>query len=349
MDDSANDLERILAPYLTAEQVITHPLSTLSMMFAIYGIYVMVFGLAIRVLSRRDRPLSGLYMGLSISLFVLATLGMATCAWGLSWQTMIKFKAATTKDYTPFLKYLNSDERKSLWASTTNFASCMMNVIADSMLIHRCCVIWQSRIMMYLLAFLAVVVNGIYLASAIAATMGMSIPNDRLYSTASTIDKGGSIAIAVFQVLLALLTGGRIWWISREVRRLMGRSANARYNSIVAIIIESGLLYAAFLVLNVVLGLAVDPDDYGLIPFDVVPVVTLMSGLAPTLIIVRVAYGKSVNSVQQTVSLQLTNAQGNSQGSRPAIDSQPQTQIGGHVQSPLDESLPVPATGEKMV
>ncbi|KAF9259992.1 hypothetical protein L218DRAFT_1055628 [Marasmius fiardii PR-910] len=129
----------------------------------------------------------------------------------------------------------------------------------------------------------------------------------------------------------------------------MGRSANARYNSIVAIIIESGLLYAASLVLDVVLGLAVDPDNHGLIPFDVGPVMFLMSGLAPTLIIVRVAYGKSVNSVQQMASLQLTNAQGNSQGSRPAIDSQPQTQIGGHVQSPLDESLPVPATGEKMV
>ncbi|KAF9255308.1 hypothetical protein L218DRAFT_884405 [Marasmius fiardii PR-910] len=115
MDDSANDLERILAPYLTADQVITGPLPTLSIIFAIYGIYVMVFGLAIRVLSRRDRPLSGLYMGLSISLFVLATLGMPTYAWGLSRQTMIVFKAATTKDYTPLLKYINSDERKSLW------------------------------------------------------------------------------------------------------------------------------------------------------------------------------------------------------------------------------------------
>ncbi|KAF9259991.1 hypothetical protein L218DRAFT_628781 [Marasmius fiardii PR-910] len=89
-----------------------------------------------------------------------------------------------------------------------------ISVIADSMLIHRCCVIWQSRIMMYLLAFLAVVVNGIYLGSTIAETMGLSIPNYRLYSTASTINNGGLTAIAVFQVLLALLTGGQIWWIS---------------------------------------------------------------------------------------------------------------------------------------
>ncbi|KAF9257559.1 hypothetical protein L218DRAFT_1016407, partial [Marasmius fiardii PR-910] len=33
-----------------------------------------------------------------------------------------------------------------------------------------------------------------------------------------------------------LTEGGRIWWISREARRLMGQLTNARYNSIVAII-----------------------------------------------------------------------------------------------------------------
>ncbi|KAF9265097.1 hypothetical protein L218DRAFT_957781 [Marasmius fiardii PR-910] len=327
MDDGANDLEHILAPYLTAGQVITHPLSSLSVMFALYGIYVMVFGLAIRVLSRRDGPSSKLYMGWSISLFVLATLHTATYAWASSRETMISFKAATTKNYTPFLKYLNPDEGNISSFSITDFVACIMNAIADSMLIHRCYVIWQSRIMMYLLAFLAVVLNGISLGTGIAGVIGMSISNHCLYSTASTIDNGRTIAMAVFQVLLALLTGGRIWWISREARRLMGRSTNARYNSIVAIIIESGVFFAVCLVADVALALAVDPDTYDFVPFDFGPVTVLMSGLAPTLIIVRVAYGKSVDSVQQMVSLQSTNAQGNSQGSRPAIDLQPQTQV----------------------
>ncbi|KAF9265044.1 hypothetical protein L218DRAFT_957714 [Marasmius fiardii PR-910] len=350
MDDSANDLERILASYLTAERVITNPLSTLSVMFAIYGIYVMAFGLAIHTLSRRDGPSSRLYMGWSISLFVLATLFVAINAWGLSRQTMIQFKAATTKNYTPFQKYLRFDEGEILWFAIINFVDCIMSAVADSMLIHRCCVIWQSRIMMHFLAFLAVVLNGIHLGTGIAGTVGMSISNDRLYNTASTIDNGRTITVAFFQVLLALLTGGRIWWISREARRLMGWSTNARYNSIVAIIIESGLIFAACLVAEVALVLAVDPDAHGFIPFDFGPVTVLMSGLAPTLIIVRVAYGKSVNSVQQMVSLQWADTQGNSQRSRPAIGSQPQTQIQSvHVQSQLDEPLPTAATGEKMV
>ncbi|KAF9254668.1 hypothetical protein L218DRAFT_885797, partial [Marasmius fiardii PR-910] len=123
-----------------------------------------------------------------------------------------------------------------------------------------------------------------------------------------------------------LTEGGRIWWISREARRLMGQLTNARYNSIVAIIyvplLQSTATTAIYscLVADVTLVWAVDPDAHGLIPFDFGPV----TGLAPTLIIVRVAYGKSVNNVQQMVTLQLTgSAHGNSQDSRPAVDLQP--------------------------
>ncbi|KAF9254499.1 hypothetical protein L218DRAFT_992292 [Marasmius fiardii PR-910] len=174
MDDGANDVERHLAPFLTAEQVITLTLSTLSVMFAIYGIYAMVFGLAIRVLFRRDGPSSRLYMGWSISLFVLATLYTATYTWGLSRQTMSNFKAATTKNYTPLLKYLDSDEEKNIWFSILNF-------------IHRCYVIWQSRIMMYLLAFLAVVLNGIELGCDIAGTVGASSPSTPVSLTNSRL------------------------------------------------------------------------------------------------------------------------------------------------------------------
>ncbi|KAF9251460.1 hypothetical protein L218DRAFT_848285, partial [Marasmius fiardii PR-910] len=85
----------------------------------------------------------------------------------------------------------------------------------------------------------------------------------------------------------------RIWWISREARGSMGQTTDAKYKSIVAIIIESGVLYAACLVSDVALDFALDPGSNGLVPFDFGPVVTLMSGLAPTLIIVRVMYGKS--------------------------------------------------------
>ncbi|KAK1226709.1 hypothetical protein PQX77_010305 [Marasmius sp. AFHP31] len=54
-----------------------------------------------------------------------------------------------------------------------------------------------------------------------------------------------------------------------------------------------------------------DPDGQGTIPIDLGSIAILMAGLAPTLIIVRIGYRKSVDSVQQMVSAHF--AEGGSQ------------------------------------
>ncbi|KAF9255176.1 hypothetical protein L218DRAFT_1081974 [Marasmius fiardii PR-910] len=356
MKSSADDVEHIVAPFLTVDEVITQPLSSLSAMFAVYGIYVVVFGLSVHILYHHDGAASKLHMGWTMSLFVLATLYTATYVWGISQQAMIYFNATTTKNYVPLFKYLiGPDEGEIVWFTITIFTGYLMNAIADSMLIHRCYIIWQSRIIMYLLASIAIILNGISFGCGIVGTLGKTIPDFQLFTTGSNIDNVTGIGTAVFQVLLALLTGGRIWWISREARRLMGQLTEARYKSIVVIIIESGVLYATCLVAALILELVVDHNAQGLVPFDLGPIVTLMSGLAPTLIIVRVAYGKSVDSVQQMVStLQFANDQGNSQTSGQIANLQlPQAQIGGHVHGhrELDnlELSPMPRMSEEMV
>ncbi|KAJ8079608.1 hypothetical protein PM082_011195 [Marasmius tenuissimus] len=95
---------------------------------------------------------------------------------------------------------------------------------------------------------------------------------------------------------------GRIWWISHEARKLIGKPIHQRYKSIVVIIVDSGLLYATVLLLNIILQLTVTHNYSGVLPFVVAPISALMSGLAPTLIIVRAAGGKSVDNVNQMVS-----------------------------------------------
>ncbi|KAF9257604.1 hypothetical protein L218DRAFT_1005959 [Marasmius fiardii PR-910] len=68
-----------------------------------------------------------------------------------------------------------------------------------------------------------------------------------------------------------------------------------------AVIIESALLYVGILFTGVILDRIVwDPDSVGIAPFDFG--VVLVLGLAPTMVIARVAYGKSVDSVQQELS-----------------------------------------------
>ncbi|KAK1224583.1 hypothetical protein PQX77_012513 [Marasmius sp. AFHP31] len=120
---------------------------------------------------------------------------------------------------------------------------------------------------------------------------------------AANLNFGVEIAIAVFNALLSLLTAGRIWWISREARQHMGATVQKKYNTIVAVIIESGLLYPTTQIVSIIIPLTLDPDARGVIPVDLTFVAILMSGLAPTLIIVRVADKKSVDSVQQMVSM----------------------------------------------
>ncbi|KAL0061359.1 hypothetical protein AAF712_011817 [Marasmius tenuissimus] len=53
----------------------------------------------------------------------------------------------------------------------------------------------------------------------------------------------------------------------------------------------------------VVLRYAVGPQSRGVVPNDLSLVSALLLGFAPTLIVVRVAYGKSVDSVRQVMSI----------------------------------------------
>ncbi|KAJ8077807.1 hypothetical protein PM082_002241 [Marasmius tenuissimus] len=136
-------------------------------------------------------------------------------------------------------------------------------------------------------------------------TVGIGAPFDKipLYVDANQIAMGTWVAVGIFSGLLTLLTGGRVWWISREARRQMGMPTHAKYKAIVAAILESGMLYTTTLMAATLIPLIIDRQAHGIIPVDLTVVSTLMSGLAPTLIIVRVAYGKSVDSVHQMVSI----------------------------------------------
>ncbi|KAF9263148.1 hypothetical protein L218DRAFT_999804 [Marasmius fiardii PR-910] len=115
MNSTVDDAEHVAAPFLTFDEVVTLPLSTLSVMFVIYGIYIVIWGQAVRILYRPDGPSSKLYMGWTISLFVLATLYTATYVWGSSHQAAILFYGATKEDYSSLLNLLDTDKMIDAW------------------------------------------------------------------------------------------------------------------------------------------------------------------------------------------------------------------------------------------
>ncbi|KAK1234609.1 hypothetical protein PQX77_002185 [Marasmius sp. AFHP31] len=71
--------------------------------------------------------------------------------------------------------------------------------------------------------------------------------------------------------------------------------------------LETGLIYS-FTSLGCAVSLLVtDPKSTGLAPFDLCVISLPLAAIAPTIIVVRIAYGQSVDSVQQMVStLQFT-------------------------------------------
>ncbi|KAJ8075410.1 hypothetical protein PM082_019748 [Marasmius tenuissimus] len=58
------------------------------------------------------------------------------------------------------------------------------------------------------------------------------------YLAAMKIGTGCWIATAIFNSMLSMLTGGRIWWISREARQHIGRSPHTKHKAIVAVIVH---------------------------------------------------------------------------------------------------------------
>ncbi|KAJ8092875.1 hypothetical protein PM082_023508 [Marasmius tenuissimus] len=359
------DLEEALAPYLTVTTVIVRPIASLTALFFVYGIYTIIFGLAIRVLCRRDAQSSRLYLGGTIALFLLGTLFVSAYLWTSILSTVIFYKAVKAQDLTPMLEYLRHNVQKTATGGIMNLVYDLMNALADLMLIHRCYIIWDSnKFVLYLLAFLSFVLNGITIGCeipyVIATNDTSSLYNVNMLLKTRQIIEAAAFGITGFNLLLTFMTGGRIWWISREARKLMGQPTHSKYKATVAIIIESGILYAGFMLVAMVYQRTMDPETRGAVAIDLGALTTLMAGLAPTLIIVRAAHGKSVSSVNQMMSLQMQFAD-------PQLAQQKSTILGvnvdfhsratddpaatstGDSSERLSDGLGEGAVGEKMV
>ncbi|KAJ8085439.1 hypothetical protein PM082_004255 [Marasmius tenuissimus] len=327
--------EERAAPFITTQNVITKTVSTLSLMFLTYGVYLIVFGLAIYVLTHRRNSLAPrLYLWFTVVLFTLNTIFVTFNAVGLIHQTIIMYEAVKTREWEPLLNYLaDNDTIGIMWYVALDVAIVGMNVIADWMLIHRCYVIWESRKMIaYPLAIISVIINGLMVGSYVVLRLnsaGVKLP-EGAFMKANNINNGAFIAAAGFNFLLTLITAGRIWYITREACKVLGSPIRSRYKTIVSIIMESGSLYTVTLLATIILYFTVDPKNTGGIPVDLAVLSTQLSGLAPTIIIVRVAYSQSVDSVQQVVST-LNFASRDLEGSATVhLESRSKTSISSH-------------------
>ncbi|KAJ7628903.1 hypothetical protein FB45DRAFT_919503 [Roridomyces roridus] len=163
------------------------------------------------------------------------------------------------------------------------------NLIADGIFIYRCYCIWDrsKRIIVVPILFL-ITAGGLGYASVI--TCGMDDIAEFLFITWLF---PLSLTFSVLtNVLLMALTAGRIWWIARGAREIMGPEVVKQYRTVVAMILESGALYVTPGVLYLMF--------MGIAPSSTVVIFAALAqivGIAPTIIVLRVGRGKTVDSV----------------------------------------------------
>ncbi|KAK1217160.1 hypothetical protein PQX77_020192 [Marasmius sp. AFHP31] len=307
MSSETENMQQALEPFTSIQVVIIQLIATLSAMFLVYGMYVIIFGLSLNVLwRRRDSAASKVYTRWVIVLFVLTSIYNAANVWIYMSQTLVAFSTVKTGDYMPMLESLTGDSSTSVRTAQlglSGFPSVIMGIIIDYLLVHRCYVIWgfKKRIL-YPFAFVVLVTDGIGFVGIAVMIAAYSRRDTPTYLRTFEMMQPLVIITAVYDSALTLMTAGRIWWITREAGQMAGRNIYTKYKVVVATILESGLLYSATLLISIIVPRFTDPGTNGLSPFDPEVISIQMAAIAPTLIIVRIAYGQTVESVQQMVS-----------------------------------------------
>ncbi|KAI3618181.1 hypothetical protein WG66_005602 [Moniliophthora roreri] len=285
------------AGLFSVQSIILLPVSTLSVMYFVYGLYVLLFGTWVYMLRSRqndnDRFNHKSNFIVMVALFVLTTMVIIDQTMVRVRDAIILFTAFRTGDYGPLNAYFISDVEK-----TATY------VVADYILIHRCYLIWSSSKRVALpLIVASVVTNVLGLAGSIMLIIGVrdmaKESNLIIFVNGGNVTFAYNICSAVVNSALTLLTAGRIWWIHREVRAHGIHTTDTLVQSITRIILESGMLYPFFIVAALIVTNTVSINAWS---FDVYPLVALSAGVAPTLIMVRAKLGKNVESLQNMVS-----------------------------------------------
>ncbi|KAF7328566.1 hypothetical protein MVEN_02544600 [Mycena venus] len=177
---------------------------------------------------------------------------------------------------------------------TANAIYVTTNLIADGIFIFRCYAIWNGRLCIVLLPiFLTFGVAGIGYFNVITPLSAPAIygklPSELFFDV--------SIIISLFTTfVLMVLTVGRIWWLARAARQVMGKTVAGRYYTVCAMILESGALYfiGGLVLIFTVFRIGVNSTYTGAVLGQLV-------GIAPTIIAVRVGLGCSVESVDSFI------------------------------------------------
>ncbi|KAJ7772832.1 hypothetical protein DFH07DRAFT_145571 [Mycena maculata] len=229
-----------------------------------YGIYLVLFCICIYILLHRPRNLSNtVLLVTAIALFTLSTIQTI--------MNIILGAANIDGIDIPYDKVFLAD----------NMIYVVNNIIADGLVIWRCYVIWNHNIYVVALPIVLLIITSIF-----GWDLDLPLPTFFAMSLATN-------------VLVTSLTAGRIWWICRQARTHLDTDLQKRNVSSISIVVESGVIYSASVGLYLILGAIPSAQE---MQGPIVEMLAQVVGIVPTLIIVRVGLGVSIQSIEGTVS-----------------------------------------------
>ncbi|KAJ6467696.1 hypothetical protein C8R47DRAFT_1152462 [Mycena vitilis] len=156
------------------------------------------------------------------------------------------------------------------------------NIVTDGLFIYRCFVIWGRNPRVVVLPSLMLATTTVvgYLAAYEDNVGAATYIDSRLPFVTS---------FATNAVLLAL-TAGRIWWIRRNACLVLEPAHTRKYNTALAILLESGAIYC----LTLLIYLISYTINNSLVTTVFSSSIPQMMNIAPMLTIVRVGLGRSV-------------------------------------------------------
>ncbi|KAJ7056059.1 hypothetical protein C8F01DRAFT_1373061 [Mycena amicta] len=164
------------------------------------------------------------------------------------------------------------------------------NLVADALFLYRCKLIWgPHRLSPYLISVGALLILGTATVAAISIYYKLNI----------RIPFGTALGT---NVVLLLLTVGRIWYKGRRAEPLLGRSMRTRWRAAVAIILESSLIYVLFNVLYM-LSMGRNAPPFKGAQSVLWGALAQVVNIVPLMIIVRVALNRNSDSEQTQATL----------------------------------------------
>jgi len=228
----------------------------------LYGLYVILFAICLYILGQRKKTSHWILPTFAIAMFTIATADIIYTYY-LVFAKLFKLGLSFT------------DLRPKYWLYVTN------NVLADTLLLYRCYAIWGCRVRI-VLGPIILLVAGTACGYIFEGSQPRLFRHAWIYPTLTLI----------LNLLLTALTAGRIGWFARNAQLLLGQSIVQRYNTTVAILIESGFIYSVYISLD--LATMTNNVGHAILDAGLIQVV----GIVPTLIIVQVGLGREVHNLE---------------------------------------------------